>query len=75
MTGTTRRRLTHGSIAICALALVAWLILAVTRAREEARSAQCECMLAQLGHALHNYESAYGCPPLVYVADANGKPL
>ena len=53
----------------------AWLIQAVAHAREAARSAQCECHFKQLGLALLNYESTYGCLPPAYVADAQGKPL
>lgn len=43
--------------------------------REDAHSCQCTGHLKQLGLALLNYESAYGCLPPAYVADAHGKPL
>jgi hypothetical protein len=59
----------------CSLALLAWFVHAALRAREEARSAQCASNLKQLGLALLNYNSTYGCLPPVYVADAHGRPL
>jgi len=52
-----------------------WLSRAVSRAREEARAAQCIGNLKQLGLALLNYESKYGCFPPAYVADAKGQRL
>jgi Protein of unknown function (DUF1559) len=71
----SRRAMTYGSVAVCLLALLTWLIGAIDRAREGARSAQCVGNLKQLGLALLNYESAYGSLPPAYVADARGKPL
>ena len=71
----TRRVLTYGAVAVCSLAVLAWLVVALGRAREEARSAQCAGNLCQLGLALHNYDSTYGCLPPACVVDSQGRPL
>ncbi|WP_165246821.1 DUF1559 family PulG-like putative transporter [Paludisphaera soli] len=65
----------YGLVTVCAVALLTWLMGEIGRAREEARSSQCVGNLKQLGLALLNYESAYGCLPPPYVVDARGKPL
>ncbi len=63
-------------IAVALAASVAvWLARTVTRLREEARSAQCVCHLAQLALAVQNYESRYGSLPPAAITDVNGKPL
>jgi len=64
--------MSYALVSVCALAS---LVRAIGRAREEARSAQCECKLAQPALALHNYESMYGTLPPAAMTDANGKPL
>ena len=70
-----RPTLIYGFATGCLLAALTWLVGAIWRAREEARSAQCACNLAQLGLALHNYDLAYGCLPPAFVVDRSGKPL
>jgi hypothetical protein len=72
---TVRRTLACVAVAALACAPMTWLVRAVTDAREAARSSQCIGNLKQLGLALLNYESRYGCFPPAYVADAQGRPL
>jgi hypothetical protein len=57
------------------LILVALLVPAVQAAREAARRTQCVHNLKQIGLAMHNYNSAYGCFPPAAITDARGKPL
>ncbi len=67
-----RARLAFG---IASLALLTWFVGFVVWAREEARSSQCVCHLAQLQLALSNYESTYGHLPPAAISDGEGKPL
>jgi hypothetical protein len=71
----TRKFMIYGTVAVCSLAVLTWLVAAFGSAREAARSAQCECHFKQLGLALHNYESVYGCLPPAAVVDSHGKAL
>lgn len=63
------------AVVVGAMIFVSWAVVESRRAREEARRAQCVSNLKQLGLALHNYDSSYGCLPPPYVADAHGRPL
>ena len=71
----TRQVLIYGAVAVCALFFLSQLVAVVVRERELAHSAQCAGNLCQLGLALRNYDSTYGCLPPAYVVDAHGKPL
>jgi hypothetical protein len=72
---TVRRCMAYVGVAALACVPLTWLTRAVNLARESARSMNCMGHLKQLGLALLNYESRYGCFPPAYVADAKGKPL
>ncbi len=63
--------LIYGFASGCFLAALTWLVGAVWRAREEARSAQCAGNLAQLGLALHNYDLAYGSLRPLFVVESH----
>ena len=51
------------------------LAIPIQIARQGAFQTCCDCHFKQLGIALLNYESTYGCLPPAYVADADGKPM
>ncbi len=72
---TVRRSMAYVAVVALACVPLAWLARAITASREAARSSQCISGLKQLGLALLNYESKYGCFPPAYVAGADGKPL
>jgi Protein of unknown function (DUF1559) len=72
---TVRRAMAYVGVVALACVPLTWLARAITAAREAARSAQCISNLKQIGLALVNYESKYGCFPPAYVAGADGKPL
>ena len=72
---TVRRAMGYIGVVALACASVTWAKRAYDGAREAARSSQCAGHLKQIGLALLNYESTYGCFPPAYVADAQGKPL
>jgi len=72
---TVRRSMACVGVVALACVPLTWLTRAISDAREAARSSQCIGHLKQIGLALLNYESRYGCFPLAYVADATGKPL
>ncbi len=55
--------------------LLGLLIRNAERPGEAARRSQCVNHLKQIGLALHDYHSVYGCFPPAYVADATGKPM
>lgn len=72
---TVRRSMAYVGVVALILAPVSWLWRLAIDGREAARSSQCVSNLKQIGFALQNYESIYGCFPPAYVADAKGKPL
>ena len=72
---TVRRSMAYVAAVALACAVMTWLERAISNRGEAARSAQCINNLKQIGLALLNYESRYGCFPPAYVADAKGKPL
>jgi hypothetical protein len=47
----------------------------INNARRVAREGQCSGHLTQIGLALHNYHSVYGCFPPAYIADSRGRPM
>jgi hypothetical protein len=55
--------------------LLAWLIGAISDAREAARCNQCSNNLKQLGIGLDCFENANGGLPPAYLRDGNGKPI
>jgi prepilin-type processing-associated H-X9-DG protein len=72
------RRMAIGGIvlgAIGCLFTIPLVLPAVRSSREAARRAQCTNNLKQIGLALQNYESAYGCLPPAAITDTDGRPL
>ena len=64
--------------------LVAIMVLAVTikhiaptlrSIQRQARHAQCDNNLRQIGTAMHAYHADYGCFPPAYIPDPDGKPM
>ena len=72
---TVRRSMAWVGVVALVCVPLTWLGRQIRDAREAAHSAQCISSLKQIGLALLNYESKYGCFPPAYVADATGKPL
>lgn len=72
---TVRRAMIWIAVAALVCVPLTWLARAVSVTREVARSSQCTGNLKQIAVALLNYETAYGCFPPAYVADARGRPL
>jgi hypothetical protein len=63
-------------IALSLMCLIGWLLLPfINSARDANRRASCANHLHQLGLALHDYHTAYGCFPPAYITDKSGKPL
>ncbi|MBN2022144.1 MAG: DUF1559 domain-containing protein [Pirellulales bacterium] len=70
-------RSTTAFLVACALALPVCpcFLPGVSSARAAARRVVCANNLRQIGFALQNYHSAYGCFPPAFVADAQGRPM
>ena len=69
---TVRRSMAYVGVVALACLPLTWLARAIRDAREDARSGNCVGGLKQLGLALMNYASEYGCCPPAYVADGLG---
>ena len=60
---------------ICGGGLMLLALPAIQTAREAGRKTQCRSNLRQIGMALHNYNSRFGCFPPAYIPDENGQPM
>jgi len=62
-------------VLVLAMALFVLLTLPAVDGGEAPPRACCANNLKQIGLALHNYHSDYGCFPPAYIADENGRPM